>query len=69
MEGDGASPGGLPVEPFRLPPVSAPLGLRDRLLETAVEPTGLEPFTRARDGGVFEAEVDADFLLRCDRRL
>jgi hypothetical protein len=66
MEGDGAFPGGLPVEPLRLPPVSAPLGLRDRLLETAVEPTGLEPFTRARDGGSFQTEVDADFLMWCD---
>jgi hypothetical protein len=69
MEGVGASARSGPVQALRLPPMPAPLGLRDRLLETAVEPTGLEPFTRARDGGIFQTEVDADFLMWCDGRL
>jgi len=54
------------MKALRLPSVSAALGHGDGGFEAAVVPPFLETFTFARDRRLSQAQVDADFLLRCD---
>src|SRR5258706_9694603 len=55
VEGIGASPGGPPMQAFRLPSVSAALGHGNGGFEAAVVPSFLESFAFARDRRLSQA--------------
>jgi hypothetical protein len=69
VERIGPASRGLPVEALGLATMTTALGVCDRLLEATVEPTGFEPIPVARDRRIPEAEVNADLLIRSNRRL